>query len=120
MDIHIRSRIQKSPILNHPSLSCCKPIAVVLFPDLLKNLQRRGKAILSKCGDNSSRKPSADAITQLRFRGCRYDFNYFKVRNFCERNVEVQLSIFIQAKDLNHRFAKVYSLKKTHFSFLEN
>ena len=56
MEIHIRPKIQKSPILNHPSLSLSKPIVVVHFPDLLKDIQKRGETISSKCGDNSSRK----------------------------------------------------------------
>ena len=33
-----------------------KPIVVVLFPDLLKDIQRRGDKISSKCGDNTFRK----------------------------------------------------------------
>ena len=56
--------------------------------------------------------PLITYIPQLIFRGCTYDFNYFKISNYCETNFEVQLSIFIQAKDLNHWFAKVHILSK--------
>ena len=136
MEIHIRPKFRKALFQIIQACLCANQLSLFFFRTYWRIYRGRERRSYQNVGITHLEKlpeitdwsescfwgntPLVTYIPQLRFRGCTYDFNYFKIRNYCKTNFEVKLSIFIQAKNLNHWFAKVYSLKKIHFSLLKN
>ena len=96
MAIHISSTIQRSLTFNQPSQSLCEPTVVILFPDLLKNIQGIPHHVEKTSLKNSLK-------LQAGMSGGNSTFSFTRLRPWNESIFSKRVSVVTLLVLLNHK-----------------